>query len=183
MYQKNNKKMRQLRKQYYHDNKEKSKQYYENNKKHIKQYNLKYRKDNNKKIRQRLEKNKDHSNNYQNNYRKLRRKTDSSYAVLCRIRYRLSGAFKLYSKNGKAKSSDEYGINYKAIIEHLKPFPAHRELFHIDHIKPLASFDFSKESEIRKAFVPENHQWLLAEENLKKGSKIENQEILIGGCI
>ena len=27
--------------------------------------------------------------------------------------------------------------------------------------------------ETRKAFAPENHQWLLAKDNLKKGSKIK----------
>ncbi len=68
-------------------------------------------------------------------------------------------------------SSKEYGVDYKAIIRHLKPFPEHISNFHIDHIKPLCSFDLTNPSEVKKAFSPENHQWLLAEDNLKKGVK------------
>lgn len=44
----------------------------------------------------------------------------------------------------------------------------------IVHIKPLSSFKFINKDgttnfkEIKKAFKPENHQWLLAKENLSK---------------
>jgi hypothetical protein len=44
--------------------------------------------------------------------------------------------------------------------------------WHIDHIKPCASFDLSKESEQRKCFNYKNLQPLWANENLSKGSKI-----------
>lgn len=44
--------------------------------------------------------------------------------------------------------------------------------WHIDHIKPCASFDLSKEEEQRKCFHFSNLQPLWATENLKKGSKI-----------
>ena len=30
----------------------------------------------------------------------------------------------------------------------------------------------ANKEEIKKAFAPENHQWLLAKENLKKGGKV-----------
>ena len=71
-------------------------------------------------------------------------------------------------------SSKKYGIDYKEIIEHLKPFPEDLSKYHIDHIIPLCSFRFINEDdsinfeEIKKAFAPENHQWLLKEENLRK---------------
>ncbi len=91
-----------------------------------------------------------------------------------RLRCRFWTAFNQYTNEGKIKPSDEYGINYEAILEHLKPFPEDRHLYHIDHIRPLCSFEFINEDgsqnieEIQKAFAPENHQWLLAEENLSK---------------
>lgn len=59
----------------------------------------------------------------------------------------------------------------KEIIEQLKPFPKDLSKYHVDHIKPLCSFDLTKPEEIKRAFAPENHRWLLIEENLNKSSK------------
>lgn len=42
--------------------------------------------------------------------------------------------------------------------------------WHIDHIKPLASFDITKEEELIKAFSIENIQPMFESENLSKGS-------------
>ncbi len=100
---------------------------------------------------------------------------DSIFAIRERLRGRLKSALKSYSRTGKVKTSDEYGINYKAIIQYLKPFPRDRHLYHIDHIKPLASFNFNDPEQIKKAFAPVNHQWLLSKTNLSKGAKIETQ--------
>lgn len=44
-------------------------------------------------------------------------------------------------------------------------------LWHIDHIRPCASFDLSKEDELKKCFHYTNMQPLWAEDNLRKGSK------------
>ena len=88
------------------------------------------------------------------------------------MRARLFSAFKIYSKNGKTKSADEYGINYEAIIKYIGPKPDDIQDWHIDHIIPLASFDFDDIEQIQLAFSPENHQWLIAKENYVKGSKL-----------
>jgi hypothetical protein len=59
--------------------------------------------------------------------------------------------------------------------------PKSRSKYHIDHIRPLCSFTFVNEDgtenieQIQEAFRPENHQWLLAEENLKKNGKYTYQ--------
>ena len=106
-------------------------------------------------------------------YRRNRLKNDEKFAVLALLRRRLLRAFRSFSKNGKCKRSDEYCINYQAICEHLGPCPGDRKDYHIDHIRPLCSFDFDDLEQVKQAFAPENHQWLLKEENLKKGSKYE----------
>ncbi len=109
---------------------------------------------------------------YFNIYAEKKRKTDKNYNVRNRLRCLFCAALRYYTKTGKYKKSDEYGVNYKAIIEYLKPFPEDISLYHIDHRKPLCSFNLTNPEEIKKAFAPENHQWLLAEENLSKGKKL-----------
>lgn len=112
-----------------------------------------------------------------NQKRKKRKVEDIEFNLKCRIGTLLRVAFKKYTKTGKIMSSKKYGIDYKAIIEHLKPFPKDLSKYHIDHIKPLCSFKFvnpdgsTNVEEIKKAFAPENHQWLLAEENIRKGGR------------
>lgn len=101
----------------------------------------------------------------------VRRKIDPAFAVMSTLRNRVRSSFCTFSKTGKTKTSNEYGINYQAIFEHIGPCPGDKKKYHIDHIKPLCLFDFNDPEQIKEAFAPENHQWLTAEENLKKGVK------------
>ncbi len=103
------------------------------------------------------------------NHKKL---TDANFNITVRLRKVFSQALNHYSKTGKIMEARKYGINYKEIIEHLKPFPENLSAYHIDHIIPLSSFDFNDPEQIKEAFAPENHQWLTAEENLRKGAKM-----------
>ncbi|GAI09868.1 unnamed protein product [marine sediment metagenome] len=85
-------------------------------------------------------------------------------------------------KTGKVMTLKTYGIDYKEIINHLQPFPKDISKYHIDHKKPLCSFQFINKDgstnleEIKKAFAPENHQWLTIQENLRKGGRINASE-------
>lgn len=97
-----------------------------------------------------------------------RKKIDLDFKIKSNLRSKLWGALRMYSKTGKIMSSKQYGVDYKAIIEHLKPFPINLKGWHIDHIKPLCTFNLTKPEEIKIAFSPENHQWLTAEENQQK---------------
>jgi len=112
-----------------------------------------------------------------NEYRINKCKTNKNFNVRNRLRCLFSNALRIYTKTGKIMTSKKYGINYKAIIIYLKPFPQDLSKYHIDHIKPLCSFTFIKEDgstnleEVEKAFAPENHQWLTVQENLSKGGK------------
>ena len=92
--------------------------------------------------------------------------------VKINLRSRFKNALYHYSKTGKLLSSKQCGIDYYKIMEHLKPFPNNIKDYHIDHIKPLCSFDFNDIEQIKIAFAPENHQWLTKEENMKKGGRI-----------
>ena len=95
-------------------------------------------------------------------------KEDKEYQIGVKLRNRFKQALKTYSKTGKIATSREYGIDYEAIIKHLTPFPEDIQNYHIDHIRPLCSFNLNDPEEIKKAFAPENHRWLLAEDNLAK---------------
>lgn len=111
------------------------------------------------KLRRREKRRKYYRNNFHNKISILLRNS------FCR-------ALKHYSKTGKIKFSCEYGINYKAIIEHLKPLPKDIENYHVDHIIPLCRFDFNNPEHIKIAFAPENHQWLTIKENLEKNNRL-----------
>lgn len=108
---------------------------------------------------------------------RLRREIDKEYAIADRLRRSLNHAMNKYSKTGKIMSSKKYGINWKEIIENLKPFPKNIKDFEIDHIIPLHTFDLTNSSEVKRAFSPENLQWLLREENRRKSGKILNKSI------
>jgi len=103
---------------------------------------------------------------------RLRLKTDKEFAVADRLRRSLNHAFTKYSKTGKIMSSKKYGLDWKEVIEHLKPFPENLREFEIDHIIPLHTFNLQDRQEVKKAFSPNNLQWLIKEENRRKGGKL-----------
>jgi len=166
-YLKNKKKINEKNRQWQKENKEKwgeyLKKYYSNPEKINKRRETAskwYYSQDNKKYRK-------HKRDWENN----KRNDDLQFRIKKNLRLRVNQALKKYSKTGKIRNSKEYGIDYKAIIEHLKPFPKDISKYHVDHIKPLCSFDLTNPKEVKKAFAPENHQWLLAEDNLHKVSE------------
>ena len=107
-----------------------------------------------------------------NSNERRRLKEDYNWNILKRLRRNLRHALKRYSKTGKLITSRKYKIDYKAIIEHLKPFPKDIKNYQIDHIIPLSLFNFDNLKHIEKAFLPSNHQWLTAKQNMEKGNKL-----------
>jgi len=148
-------KSRERNKIYPKKKKSSNKKYYENNYSKIRIKKIIWINNNKKSLREK-----------QRIYQKNRLINDLNF----KIRRRLSN--RLWCVINRGNIPKDNLINYKAIIEYLQPFPNEICRYHIDHIKPLSSFDLTKPNEIKKAFAPENHQWLLAKDNLSKGSKI-----------
>ena len=169
-------------KQYYQKNKEtrnaKAREYNKQNKEKIKEYAKVYGLKNKDRIKKQAKiyrdnhKEKCYDREKNTIYRKKYLKENPYARIPGRLRTLLGHALRKYTNAGKYKSSKKYGVDYKKIIEHLKPFPEDISKYHIDHIKPLCSFDLTKQEEVEKAFAPENHQWLLAHDNLVKSGKL-----------
>jgi hypothetical protein len=98
---------------------------------------------------------------------------DINFKIRRNTRSRIYSATKKLIEN-EIRRKYKININYLKIAKYLKgnlPADFHEKKYHIDHIKPLCSFDLTKEDEFKRAFAPENHRWLLAIENLKKGKE------------
>lgn len=163
----NQKPERKLKKrEYYHKKKEKikatSKEYSLKHKSEKKRYDKIYRqrpkvktkrKENNKK------------------YIKQRLKKDIGYGIQLKIKSAFGKIMKHYSRTGKIMSSKQYGINYKKIIEHLKPFPEDIKNYEIDHIIPKSWFNHNNPLEIKWCWSPENLQWLRKDINMWKSDR------------
>ena len=170
-YEKENKeRISRRKKEYYLKNKEKidnrNKEWMDNNKDKWNKYRIDY-----------YNKNKNKILAYGYRWEKNMKIKSVEFRIMKSLRYRLKEAFRKYNKFGKIMTSKEYGIDYKLIIEHLKPFPKDRNLYHIDHIKPLCAFDLTNPEEVKKAMAPDNFRWLLAKDNLHKISEDRKMSI------
>lgn len=116
---------------------------------------------------------KDYMKEYGRIYSKKKRAEDEYGRRVERLRDRFRKAIRKVLNGKDIMSSISYGINFHKIAKNLGSCPGKKEDYHIDHIRPICSFDLTKESEIKKAFAPENHQWLTAKENLSKGGKYD----------
>jgi hypothetical protein len=198
----NKKKMALFHKKYYAENaqklKDRSKDWYQSHLEYRKDYDAKrrvlissktsvYMKEYYLKNRDSiLEKNRE--NRFTERYKKMKTEnhkkkfaTDPQYKISVALRGRMNS----YFRNGKTVKLDAtmklLGCDLSTVRFHLeKQFKEgmtwknhNSQGWHIDHIKPLASFDLMKIEEQRKAFHYTNLQPLWAFENLSKGSKIQ----------
>ena len=128
-----------------------------------------------------------------NKRHKNRYKNDEIYRLSKNLRNFVRRSIKLAKKSSnedikKSKKSLEYiGCTIEELKNHLEnQFYPHPETgeemtwenhafegWHVDHIKPLSTFDLTSEKEIMKANHYKNLQPLWAEENLSKNNKYE----------
>lgn len=106
---------------------------------------------------------------------RLRRKNDPAFKMIGSIRRRILESLK--GRNKTVSTIELLGCTIERARTHLenqfKPgwcWANHGKVWHIDHVRPLASFKVMDETEQRVAFHYTNLQPLLGIENLKKGS-------------
>jgi hypothetical protein len=106
---------------------------------------------------------------------KERRKTDPTFALMRRERVRVYDALKGIRKS--ARTETLLGCSYEFFRHYIEGLFTdgmgwhNMGEWHIDHIKPLASFDLTNEKEQYIAFNYKNQQPLWAKDNLAKGAK------------
>lgn len=167
------------------ERKERFKKWYQKNPNYYKEYYQKNKKRELSRIKKWEEKNPEKRKGYIkkcNKKRTIRYENDKSYNTRVRLRANLRRALKFYTKTGKIYPSKYYGVDYKAIIEHLKPFPKDLKNYQIHHIKPLHPFNFVNKDgsinlkEVKKAFSPKNHKWVTKKEHKEIHRKMGRKE-------
>ena len=195
--EKNKDKIRQYKKEYHEKHKDKIKEYHkeyhkeycEKNKDKIKQKNKEYREKNKDKIKQQnkeyREKNKDKFKEYNKNY-KCEHNKNPQKCIICKPYSYLAELQRkrvihlLNSKKDK-KTTEYLGCDKKTLYNHLdKQFKdgmtwENKGEWHIDHIRPCASFNLELEDERMKCFHYTNLQPLWATDNLSKSAKYDEK--------
>jgi len=169
-------KIKKYRKEYYEANKEKISKYYIDNAEEKKAYGKQRFKNNPEYYKQYNIENKDRYNEYWRQYRKDRKKNDPEFKLINAIRDRINSAIAKGYK--KCKSKDLLGCEISEAREYIEAkFTAemnwsnHGEVWELDHIKPIASFDLTSIEEQHKCFHYTNLQPLIVQENRRKGAK------------
>lgn len=150
--------------------------YYSKNKESINEKHKKHYHKNKESINERHKKWRKENKGYMTTYSKERRKVDVIYRISGNLRTRIWWAV----KNNKLNSSIEYlGCDvgfYKKYLESLftegMSWDNYGE-WHIDHIRPISSFDLLEEEEMVECFNYKNTQPLWAFDNLSKGNRTQ----------
>jgi len=111
---------------------------------------------------------------------KYRRNTNPNYRVTINLRNRISGVIRRYNTTRVDHSLKIIGCTISELKAHLeslfKPGMTWENYglhgWHIDHIRPCASFDLIDPAQQRACFHWTNLQPLWAEENYRKGAKV-----------
>jgi hypothetical protein len=173
----NKEKINERKRKYYQTHKEKwiMREKLEKVKKQKREYMKKYHKTHSEYIKNYRKLHKKEKAKYQKQYNKNRKMTDINYKVLCYLRTRI---WEVLKGNPKAKTTMKLvGCSLEKLKQHLESqFTkgmswANYGKWHIDHIRPCASFDLSKPSEQRKCFNYTNLRPLWAKDNLKRPKK------------
>lgn len=108
--------------------------------------------------------------------RQERMSNDKRFRLRYLLRLRLNNALSGRYKNGSAVK--DLGCSVDEFVQHIESKFVkgmsweNRGAWHLDHIKPLSSFNLEDRNELLKACHFSNIQPLWAKDNLKKGSKL-----------
>jgi hypothetical protein len=119
-------------------------------------------------------------NSYGTIYRRNRYKTDPVYRLTRSLRVRLQQAFKSQGVEKTESTFNLAGCTKEGLRQHLvsqfregMTLENHGPIWHIDHIRPCASFDLSDKAQAAACFHYSNLQPLFAEENRMKSDKFQ----------
>lgn len=124
--------------------------------------------------------NRERSRAYNRAYTTERRARDVGFDMVHRLRNRVKMAFA--RGNRSARFWDLTGCTIAELLEHIeRQFTdgmswENRGEWHVDHIRPCASFDLTDPAQQRECFHFTNLQPLWAKDNFAKGSKYFPQE-------
>jgi hypothetical protein len=113
-------------------------------------------------------------------YIKDKRIKSPQFAITCRIRCSTRRIIKKHATGFRRRTEDLLGCSFSFLKDHIeKQFREgmswdRPHSFHIDHIRPLASFDLTDPEQLKAACHWTNLQPLSPEENLRKSDKWEN---------
>jgi len=179
--------IRAYNQQYYKINSDRLKsettKYRNAHKEEIKEYKRNYQKTNRERLskedKEYYDKNKSQILEQTKLYKNKKRKEDPYYRLLCNMRTRMYHAINGTTKKS-ARTTELLGCDTATLKSHLESQFTEGMTWdnyghcgwHIDHIKPCASFDLTDQNQQRAYFNYTNLQPLWASDNLIKGSKL-----------
>ena len=161
-----------------------NKQYAENHKQERSEYIKQYYVENKEKVqiqhKEYRDNNKFDKACYEKEYKKNRQKEDLNYKLVCNLRTRLYSALKNKQKKGSAVKDLGCSIDFLKQYLQSQFLPSMTwnnwgkgpDMWNIDHIVPLSSFDLTDREQLLKAVHYTNLQPLWEPDNLQKSSKI-----------
>jgi hypothetical protein len=182
-YEKNKEKRLKVGREWYLKNKANRKQqnkgYRGKNKEKVDLYYKNYRKNNKEILKTRSKSYREKNKEKINSYFKYLYKNDSNYKIYKTIKRRILLAIKEQKAIKNLRTLVLIGCSLEQLKQHLElKFQSNMNWdnhgihgWHIDHIKPLSSFDLTNEEEQKKAFHYTNLQPLWWQDNLKKSDR------------
>ena len=165
-------------KKWYQNNPEqrkKAKEYREKNKERILKYFEEYRKKPGYKEKFNL---------YMKNYMNNKLKTDPDFKLKMQLRHRIYLALKVKGISKSKRTMKLLGCTVEELWKHLESkfqpgmTKENYGKWHVDHIRPCASFDLTDPKQQFICFHYTNLQPLWAKDNIRKGAKYEHRTII-----
>ena len=152
-------------------------EYREKNKEKIVVSRAEYRQNNKEKIAARKAEYAQQNRKKINEYNRNRHKNNANAKLARNFRSRINKALKGKTKSFHTKEILGIDIeNYKKWLLFQMTPEMNFNNIHIDHVKPISSFDISNDNELLEAFNWRNTQPLLKQDNLRKSAKFNEKD-------